>query len=110
MCNMHTPAEPNCFHLGYKDKKTSKDPAVLNCTRRVQTHLYCVTTMTSFLLCVAKSVVLVYLWGGAVTAGHGLRGRYSSVMDRQGQSVILAMYTFRVGPWLPNTLVSFPQV
>lgn len=109
MCNMHTPAEPNCFHLGYKDKKTSKDPAVLIGTRRVQTHLYCVTTMTSFLLSVAKSVVLACTYGEGLWRGHGPR-RYSSVVDRQGQSVILAMYTFRVGPWLPNTLVSFPQV
>lgn len=67
--------------------------------------------MTSFLLCVAKSVVLACtygegLWRRATASG----GRYSSVVDRQGQSVILAMYTFRVGPWLPNTLVSFPQV
>lgn len=31
MCNMHTPAEPHCFHREYKDKK-SKDPAVLICT------------------------------------------------------------------------------
>lgn len=30
---------------------------------------------------------------------------YSSVVDRQGQSVILAMYTFVVGPWLLQTSV-----
>lgn len=25
------------------------------------------------------------------------------MLDRQGQTVILAMYTFVVGPWLPQT-------
>lgn len=42
---------------------------------------------------------------GAVTVGHGIWWDYSSVMDRQGQSVILAMYTFVVGPWLPQASV-----
>lgn len=43
--------------------------------------------------------------GVAVTVGHGVWWDYSSVVDRQGQSVVLAMYTFVVGPWLPQTSV-----
>lgn len=42
-----------------------------------------------------------WLWRRATAS----KGGYSSVVDRQGQTVVLAMYTFRVGPWLPNTSV-----
>lgn len=47
-----------------------------------------------------------------MVAGHGLWGALQQCGGQAGvkESVVLAMYTFRVGPWLPNRPLSFPQV
>lgn len=77
------------------------------------THLDCVTTAGKSASYVwQKSVVLVCTYGRGVGWGSGCDGRPRSLggatavgVDRQGQTVVLAMYTFRVGPWLPSTSV-----
>lgn len=126
ICNMHTPTEnKNLYNSGIKDKKRK--------ARRILEFWFAWDGSDKFELrdnrerfllgglwdqhrCPYRPVVcLTHVHNNyvakwellllAVITGHGIWWDYSSVENRQGHSVILAMYTFVVGPWLPKASV-----